>query len=51
METSKTQGWKWTLRSVERSHLYGLSLQHVEAAALIKSADGLPDHVDALEAL
>jgi hypothetical protein len=45
-------------RPVECGHVYGLSLQLVEAAGLddakrgeANSADRLPDHVNALEAL
>jgi hypothetical protein len=38
-------------RSVECSHVFGLMLQRSKLPALMKSADRLPDHVNALEAL
>ena len=38
-------------RSVESSHVFGLLLPQSKLLALMKSADRLPDHVDALEAL
>lgn len=38
-------------RSVECSHVFGLLLQRSRLLALMKSADRLPNHVNALEAL
>lgn len=38
-------------RSVESSHVFGLLLQLPRLLALMKSADRLPNHVNALEAL
>ena len=49
--TSKTQEWKRRWRSVECSHVFGLFMQLCALLALMKSADRLPNHVNALEAL
>ena len=49
--TSKTQEWKRRWRSVECSHVFGLLMQLFALLALMKSADRLPNHVNALEAL
>ena len=38
-------------RSVECSHVFGLLMQLCALLALMKSADGLPNHVNALKAL
>ena len=38
-------------RSVECSHVFGLWMQLCALLALMKSAAGLPNHVNALEAL
>jgi hypothetical protein len=38
-------------RSVECSHVFGLLVQRFSLLALMKSAERLPDHVNALEAL
>ena len=38
-------------RSVECSHVFGLLMQLFALLALMKSADRLPNHVNALEAL
>ena len=38
-------------RSVECSHVFGLLMQLCALLALMKSADRLPNHVNALEAL
>jgi len=47
----RRKGGNGRWRSVECSHVYGLSLHRSELLALMKSADRLPDHVNALEAL
>jgi hypothetical protein len=49
--TSRTQGGGCVRRSVECSHVSGLLLQRSKLLALMKSADRLPHHVNALEAL
>ena len=49
--TSKTQELKRRWRSVECSHVFGLLMQLCALLALMKSADRLPNHVNALEAL
>ena len=49
--TSKTQEWKRRWRSVECSHVFGLLMQLCALLALMKSADRLPNHVNALKAL
>jgi len=49
--TFKTQEWKRRWRSVECSHVFGLLMQLFALLALMKSADRLPNHVNALEAL
>jgi len=48
--TSRTQGVLDVRRSVECSHVFGLLMQ-LALLALMKSADRLPNHVNALEAL
>ena len=45
------QGEKTFWRMVRCIHVFGLSMQRVELLALMKSADRLPDHVNALKAL
>jgi len=47
----RRKGGSGRWRSVECSHVYGLLLQRSELLALMKSADQLPYHVNALEAL
>ena len=49
--TTKTQEWKRRWRSVECSHVFGLLMQLCALLALMKSADRLPNHVNALKAL
>jgi hypothetical protein len=45
----KSEKRRW--RSVECSHVFGLLMQLCALLALMKSADRLPNHFNALEAL
>ena len=48
---ARRKGGSGRCRSVECGHVCGLLVQRSELLALMKSAERLPDHVNALEAL